>query len=210
MAKSLSRQVERWGAGMRSTRIVGLVAGVIALGAIAVVPPARADSVSSAVTMAYQSGASGPTQIVAWDAGEEGDHLCVTYQFDSGFGGVGDRITCAFGTVEIDEALSSATVSGTVRLDTGEDVVVESTHLGLLPTTHRRPALSSDLRPTTPQGTNHFACYTMGTYRYEVALSRDATVEGTVTRGGSPLGTPEWADLHRSQTSHDQAIRNCG
>jgi len=161
------------------------------------------------VTIHYP-GPNDGTKVTAYDVGESGDYACVSYwgvEFSSYY----TLTDCALGEVVVDDLLRNASVKVTVQLQgTGETVVIDTTHLGLQPTTDRRPTLFVDPRPTTPQGTTNFFCFTSGTYEYSLWLSRDATTEGTATRGGSSLGAPTWADLHRYQSSNRQTIRNCG
>lgn len=201
-----------WGLGVGVRRYIvwGLLVAGMATVALVNSPAARADSVSKVVTILYPGPPEGGTQVVAWDQGDSGDYVCVSY-VGTEYGITGVLTDCAVAVVVVDDLLRSASVQGTVQLRaTGETVVIDTTHTGLQPTTHRRPTFYVDPRPTTPQGTNTALCFTWGTYEYSLWLSRDVTTEGTATRASAALGTPSWADVHRYRSSNRQTIRNCG
>lgn len=198
------------GVGVRRFILWGLLVASIATVGLVNPPGARAESVSKVVTILYPGPPAGGTQVVAWDQGSSGDYLCVSY-VGTEFSVTQTLTDCALAEVVVDDLLRSASVRGTVQLrTTGETVALDTAHVGLQPTTHRRSTVYVDPRPTTPQGTTTALCFTWGTYEYSLWLSRDVTTEGTATREGAALGTPSWADIHRYQSSNRQTIRNCG
>lgn len=119
-------------------------------------------------------------------------------------------VDCAFGTVEITPTLATARVQATVPTADPNvgDFVVDTTHVGLYPTTERQPPLSDNSNIHNPRGTSTPLCFDMGTYSYTAHTNLAASTQGTVTWDGQTLGPAEWGEIYRRIDARG-AARNC-